>query len=677
MKKNGSNPLVAAQHHKDSTMNRTLTCFVALLLIASWLCGSSNVMASESSQRPIQTKRPFAKLQPVPFFDVQLTDGFWGPWLKASRETTIPHSVEQCEKTGRIKNFETAAKKLANKEEGKYVGLWFNDSDVYKIVEGMSCHTALKSDPELEKQTDKLVKLLADAQCEDGYLDTYFTIERQDERFKHIYKPARHELYCMGHLIEAGVIRYQATGKKDLLDVAIKLADHIDEKFGPDARPEVPEHEELELALVELYRVTGEKKYLDLGKWFIDQRGVHEKRVSFGPENQDHLPVRKQTEIVGHAVRAMYLCMSMADVYQETGDKELLDACRELWESTIHRKLYVTGGIGATGHFEAFSGDYELPNLAYSETCAQIGLVLFAYRMLQIDPQAEYADVLERALYNGTLSGINLKGDRFFYRNRLVSDGKYCRSPWMDCSCCPSNVARFVPQVGRLFYSTDPVEKSLYVHLYGNGSVETMLGGEKVNVTQKTDYPWKGHIELTVDPGKPCEFGLCLRVPGWMTQSETPGKLYRMTGATLADAQMTLKINGEAAPVGDLEDGYCRVGRKWKKGDVVEIDFPMPIRRVYSHEKVETNKDHVALQRGPIVYCVETLDIEGPLDELILSPETKLFAQHRPGMPGGVTVITDSETAKKPRLLAIPYYARDNRGSTSMKVWLPEKKISE
>jgi len=652
-------------------MNHALKCSVALLLIASWLCGSSNVVAEEPNQRPVQTKRPFAKLQPVPFFDVQLSGGFWGPWIKASRETTIPHSIEQCEKTGRIANFEIAA----GRKQGKYAGLWFNDSDVYKIVEGMACHTALKNDPELEKQTDELIKLLTDAQCEDGYLDTYFTIDRQDERFKHIYKPARHELYCMGHLIEAGVVRYQATGKKDLLDVAIKLADHIDEKFGPDAKPEVPEHEQLELALVELYRVTGEKKYLDLGKWFIDQRGVHEKRVSFGPENQDHLPVRKQTEIVGHAVRAMYLCMSMADVYQETGDKELLDACRKLWESTTYRKLYVTGGIGATGHFEAFRGDYELPNLAYSETCAQIGLVLFAYRMLQIDPRAEYADVLERALYNGTLSGINLKGDRFFYRNQLVSSGKYCRSPWMNCSCCPSNVARFIPQVGRLFYSTDPEEKSLYVHLYGNGSCETMLGDEKVKITQETNYPWDGKICLTIDPGKSREFDLYLRVPGWVHEVETPGKLYRATGGS--PVLYALSINEKATLGGVFENGYLPISRTWKKGDVVEIEFPMPITRVYSHEKVETNKDHVALQRGPIVYCVEALDIEGALDELILSPETKLFAQHRPDMLGGVTVITDSETAKKPGLLAIPYYARDNRGSTGMKVWLPEKKISE
>ena len=664
-------------------MNRKLKCSVALLLLASWLCGSSNVIAAEPAKRPVQTRRPFAKLQPVPFFEVQLSDGFWGARLKASRETTIPHCIDQCEKTGRIKNFELAAKKLANNEDGNYIGLWFNDSDVYKIVEGMSCLAALKKDSELEKQTEELVKLLAAAQDDDGYIDTYFTIDRRDERFKHIYGPSRHELYCMGHLIEAAAVRYQATGHKDLLDVAIKLADHIDKEFGPDARPEVPEHEQLELALVGLYRATGEKKYLELAKWFIDQRGVHVRRVSFGSENQDHLPVRKQKEIVGHAVRAMYLCMSIADVYVETGDQELLEACRNLWKSTTYRKMYATGGIGATGHFEAFRGDYDLPNLAYSETCAQIGLVLFAHRMLQIDPHAEYADVLERTLYNGTLSGINLAGDRFFYRNQLISDGKYRRSPWMNCACCPSNVARFVPQVGRLFYSTDPAKKSLYVHLYGNGSCETMLGDGKVKFAQKTNYPWEGHVELTVTPDESREFEVCLRVPQWLRQTETPGKLYHMTDAPSAEEQMTLKINGKPLSPGKLENGYCRISRTWKKGDMVEIDFPMPIQRVYSNENVQENRGHAALQRGPIVYCVEALDIEGPLDSVVLSPETKLFARHRPDFLGGVTVITDkaedleSEISKKSSLLAIPYYARDNRGSTGMKVWLPEKKVSD
>jgi DUF1680 family protein len=325
-----------------------------------------------------------------------------------------------CEQTGRVRNFDRAAGKL----QGNFEGIWFNDSDVYKILEGAAYSLHVRPDAMLDRFTDGVIARIADAQQPDGYLFCYFILGSPDERFKHIHQPARHELYTIGHLIEAGAVHYRMTGKRNLLDVAIKAADHIDSIFGPGKRTDVPEHQEMELALIKLYEATGEKRYLHLAEFFIDQRGNAEGHELYGPYAQDHLPVRKQSEIVGHAVRAMYNCIGMLDLYAHRGDRELLAACRRMWESATHRKMYITGGVGASPHGEAFSADYDLPNeSAYAETCAQIGLILFAHRMLLIEPNAEYADVMERVLYNAFLSGLSLSGERFFYQNRLATRG--------------------------------------------------------------------------------------------------------------------------------------------------------------------------------------------------------------------------------------------------------------
>ncbi len=622
---------------------------------------------------PPKKPAPHVKLAVPPLADVRIEDQFWTPRIKICREVTLPHCFEMCEKTGRISNFAKAAGQMP----GKFQGIWFNDSDVHKILQGAAYSLHMHPDPKLEKMTDDVIAKIAAAQQPDGYILCFFILGNAAERFKHIHRPARHELYTIGHLIEAGPVHYEMTGKRDFLDVAIKAADHIDSIFGPGKRMDVPEHQEIELALIKLYEVTGEKRYLNLAKFFIDQRGNAEGHKLYGPYSQDHRPVRKQDEAVGHAVRAMYNCIGMADLYAHTGDPELLAACRRLWESTTHRKMYVTGGVGATGRGEAFGADYDLPNAtAYAETCAQIGLIFFAHRMLLIEPDAEYADVMERALYNAFLSGLSLSGDKFFYQNRLASKGNYRRPEWYGCACCPSNVVRVYPKLGRFIYAHD--DSTIYVNLYAAGTAKIPVKGSVVTLKQETRYPWDGHVTLTVTPPKQQMFDLCLRIPGWCRDSETPGGLYRTAGEK---AKPTLKINGQEIKYDSLDKGYLRITTNWNPGDKVELDLPMPIRRVYAHPDVKEDAGRVALQRGPIVYCVEAVDHGGRVSHLILPPDAKLTAEHRGALLGGVTVITGKAKARTAGsnelqsvdFLAIPYYAWENRTPGEMTVWLPEK----
>jgi len=618
---------------------------------------------------------PNQKLSAVPLGEVRIADRFWAPRIATCRRVTLPYCFETCEKTGRINNFLKAAGQMP----GRFEGLWFNDSDVYKVLEGAAYSLRTHPDPKLDKLTDEVIAKIAAAQQPDGYLYCFFTIDNRDQRFKNICRPARHELYCMGHMIEAGAVHYEMTGKQNMLRVAAKLADHIDSVFGPGKRHEVPEHQELELALIKLYRVTGEKKYLKLGQFFIEQRGNAGGHKLYGSYSQDHLPVRQQEEVVGHAVRAMYNCAGMADLYAETGDEQLLAACRRLWQSTTHRKMYITGGVGARGAGEAFGADYQLPNqTAYAETCAAIGLIFFAHRMSLIERDAEYVDVLERVLYNGFLSGVSLSGEKFFYQNRLAARGDYRRQPWYRCACCPSNVVRVLPKIGRYVYAHD--DKSIYVNLYVAGSGKLEVDQSSVSLTQQTRYPWDGEVKLTLQPAQAAMFDLCLRVPGWCKDKQTPGGLYRAAGSEQIETQAVLRINGQAVPTGGLHKGYVRITRLWKPGDVVELQLPMPIRRVHAHQNVEADAGRVALQRGPIVYCVEGVDHGGGVRQLVLPPDAKLSAEHRPGLLGGVTVITGkamartagSEKLTPVDLLAVPYYAWDNRGGGEMAVWLPE-----
>jgi len=608
--------------------------------------------------------RPVKTVTCVPFWKVQVADGFWSARLDANRKTTIPASFKFCESTKRIDNFAIAAKQ----KEGKFTGAHFNDSDVYKIIEGAAYMLKVNPDAKLEKYVDGVIAKFAAAQQSDGYLDTYFTIARTDQRFKHIYPGARHELYCMGHLIEAGAAHYEVTGKKNLLTVAIKLADHIDSIFGPGKRGEVPEHQQLESALIRLYRVTGEKRYLKLGQFFIDQRGNAKTRKLYSHYQQDHMPVRKQSEVVGHAVRAMYNCMGMADLYMETGDAELLSACRRLWENTTRRKMYITGGVGATGRGEAFGKNYELPNeSAYAETCAAIGLVFFAHRMWQISPDGEYIDVLERALYNGILGGVSLAGDDFFYVNRLASTGKSgrgaARRKWFGCACCPSNVCRFIPAVPGYAYARRGDE--LYVNLYLPGSAKMKMNAGEVTLVQQTKYPWDGAVKITVKPAKPAEFTLKLRIPSWARGKPVGGDLYRYAKAS--GGAIGLQVNGSDVAM-KIDKGYASIGRKWKSGDTISLSLPMPVRRVLAHEKVLADTGRVALERGPMVYCAEGKDNADKALDIVLDDGVSLKSEYHKGLLGGVSVVT-GKLKGGGGFVAVPYFARANRGASEMNVW--------
>ncbi len=651
----------------------TLRPFSAADRRAVWLFCVLLAATISRADSPARTPPHQRLATPAPQ-DVIVDGEFWGPRIRTCRDVTVPYCIETCKTTGRIANFLKASGKAA----GAFEGAHFNDSDVYKIVEGADRMLAVYPDAERQKAVDAIVAEFAAAQQPDGYLDTFFTIDRRAERFRHISRNARHELYCMGHAIEAGATRFELRGERDFLEVARRLADHIGSVFGPGKRGEVPEHQELELALIKLYRVTGEKRYLDLARFFIEERGNAAGHDLYGAYSQDHLPIREQSEIVGHAVRAMYNCCGVADLYAESGDPELLAALRRLWKSTTWRKMYVTGGVGATRHGEAFSHDYHLPNAtAYSETCAQIGLALFAHRMLLIEPRAEYADVLERVLYNSFLSGLSLSGDRFFYQNRLASRGDYRRQPWYGCACCPSNVVRVYPRIGELAWSSE--DDAIWAHLYVGGTARLKTASTVVTVRQRTGYPWNGSVSMTVTPQRASRFGLCLRIPGWCREQQTPGGLYVLDATGAPPRPWTVKVNGEPIDAARLANGYLKIARTWKAGDVVELDLPMPIRRVRAHPRISQDRGRVALQRGPIVYCLEGADHDAPLDRVVLPPDAKLKASHRGDVLGGVTVLegtgrvtTDDGEAKNVDLVAIPYYVWDNRAAGDMAVWLVE-----
>ena len=603
-------------------------------------------------------------VKPVSFANVHVDEGFWARRLEVNRNVTIGHCLRQCEETGRIDNFAIAA----GLKEGQFTGAHYNDSDVYKIIEGAVYSLKIHPDPELERYLDEVIAKIAAAQQDDGYLYTYFTINRPDQRFKHISPGPRHELYCMGHFIEAAVAHYRMTGKRTMLDVAVRLADHIDSVFGPGKRNNVPHHQEVEAALIKLYRITKERRYLRLAQFFVDHRGDLDGRASVTFYGQDHLPVRKQSEIVGHAVRGMYNCVNMASLYMEIGDAELLAAARRLWESTTQRKLYVTGGVGAVGRGESFGNDYQLPNqTAYAETCAGIGLVFFAHHMWQITPDAEYIDVLERTLYNEVLGGVAITGDAFFYPNKLLSTGEgwgSMRQNWFRCACCPSNIYRFIPAVPGYMYGH--LADNLYINSFIAGTAAVKTDSRTVTLKQETGYPWEGDVKITVNPARAAEFTIHVRIPGWARNQPSPGDLYRYADRTI-EPQFRLQVNGR--DVGSkLERGYVAIKRKWTAGDVITLEMAMPVRRVLAHEKVINNAGRIALERGPIVYCVEWPDNDGKVLDIVLDDDVVLKPEHRKDLLGGVTVLTGTLRSGR-KFTAIPFYARANRGPGRMNVW--------
>ncbi|HXF61937.1 MAG TPA: glycoside hydrolase family 127 protein [Caldilineaceae bacterium] len=624
------------------------------------------------------------KLQPVPFTAVAIDDAFWSPRLETNRTVTIPYDFKKCEETGRISNFE----KAAGWREGPHEGIFYNDSDVFKIIEGAAYSLNIHPDPSLDRYLDDLIAKIAAAQEPDGYLYTARTIAERngtvdalpdDREGKTRWSNLRvsHELYNVGHLYEAAVAHYRSTGKRTLLDVALKNADLVASVFGPGKRHDVPGHQEIEMGLVKLYQVTGEARYLRLAHFFLDERGHARGRALYANHDnpgymQDHLPVVEQTEAVGHAVRAGYMYCGMADVAALTGHAAYIAALDRLWENVVGRKLYLTGGIGARHRGEAFGEDYELPNLtAYAETCAAIANAMWNFRMFLLHGDAKYLDVLERTIYNGFLSGIALTGDRFFYVNPLAFDGKFAfnrralsREPWFDCSCCPSNVVRFLPSLPGYVYAHDG--DNLYVNLYlGNHATVAMEPGP-VQIRQTTGYPWSGEISLSMEPAQPQEFTLYLRIPGWARAQPVPSDLYRyVDGFT---EQPALAVNGEPVTLA-LERGFARLRRRWQPGDVVTLHLPMPVRRVAGHPNVADNIGRVAFERGPLVYCAEWVDNSGSLEAHRVPDGVVFEPVWRDDILQGLMALR-GDTGDR-TLTLIPYHLWAHRGVGEMAVWLP------
>ncbi|MBQ8046757.1 MAG: glycoside hydrolase family 127 protein [Prevotella sp.] len=579
----------------------------------------------------------------VDFSHVRIADDFWSPRLERHVTATLPTCIDQIEnQTGRIQNFINAGR-----GEGRHSGIFFDDSDVYKAMEGMAYSLVNHPDKALEAKLDQWIDYMETAQREDGYINTYYTLTGLDKRWTDM---DRHEMYCAGHMIEGAVAYYLATGKDKFLKVCERMADHMMSIFGPGKRHWVPGHEEIELALVKLYETTGEEKYLNFAYWLLEERGHGHGIGPNGPWNkvyyQDEVPLRNLENIGGHAVRLMYLFCGMADITaykQGTGYMEALD---ELWHDVVDRNMYITGGIGQTATNEGFSEDYSLPNAsAYCETCASIGMVLWNYRMNQFSGEAKYIDVLERAMYNGVLAGVNLEGDRFFYVNPLEADGNHHRQAWFGCACCPSNVSRFLPSVGNYVYGTS--RDALYVNLYIGNEASLNVDGKQVSLAMNTQYPWDGTIRITFRNGM--DKALKMRIPGWC-------KAYKVT------------VNGKPSGAVSEEKGYAKLSRKWKKGDVVELQLAMPVEKVAADERVKEDKGKRAIQRGPLVYCAEAIDNAGTYDSFRLSSTTRFALCSLGGMLQGMQGITADNGREVLRL--IPYYAWDNRDASKMKVWI-------
>lgn len=620
-------------------------------------------------------------VRPVPFTDVHFNDAFWAPKIEVNRTVTIPYAFGKCEETGRVNLFERAARALRGEPlaDRSAPGYPFDESDEYKILEGAAYCLAVKKDPKLDKYVDEIIAKIAAAQEPDGYLYTTRTINPEHphewsgkERWVN-EQDNSHELYNLGHLYEAAVAHYQATGKKTLLNVAIKSADLLDRTFGPGKRKIWPGHEVVEMGLAKLSRATGNKRYLMLAKFFLDCRG------GAGEYWQAHKPVVEQTEAVGHAVRASYLYTGMADVATMTGDVSYVKAIDTLWDNVVSKKLYITGGIGATGAGEAFGANYELPNMsAYCETCAAIGNAYWNQRLFFLHAEGKYFDVLERTLYNGLISGVGLDGKSFFYPNPLESNGQHSRSAWFGCACCPGNVARFMASVPGYVYAEQG--KNLFVNLYVGSDAKVSVDGSTVDLKQTTNYPWDGKIKLDVNPAKSKAFALKVRIPGWALNQAVPSDLYRFT--TSIREVPTLSVNGKNVDLA-IDRGYATIDRVWKKGDVVTLSLPMPVRRIEANDKVEADKGRIALQSGPIVYALEWKDNPGvKVRNLMVADDAPISTELKPELLGGVKVLKGTAqtvqanedgkpTVTKHEFTAIPYYAWANRGRGEMTVWIP------
>lgn len=614
-------------------------------------------------------------VQPVPFTAVKIDDSFWSPRFETNRKVTVWYDFQKCEETGRIDNFAKAGGLM----KGEFKGIPFDDSDVYKVIEGAAYTLATHPDPKLDAYLDDLIAKIASAQEPDGYLYTARRLlppekmPKMSGKERWTNESASHELYNVGHLYEGAVAHFLATGKRSLLDVALKNANMLCQTFGPGKVQYPPGHEEIEIGLAKLYRVTGEKKYLDLAKFLIDVRGRPETHKLYGPGAQDHKPIVEQTEAVGHSVRAGYLYSGVADVAALTGEQAYVDPIGRIWEDVVTKKLHLTGGIGARRSGEAFGEAYELPNgSAYLETCAAIANALWNHRMFLLQGDSRYVDVLERILYNGFLSGVSLSGDRFFYPNPLETNGvskfnqgQNERAPWFGCSCCPVNVVRFIPSIAGYLYATRG--DVLYVNLFAGNSATVKVAGNEVGLKQTTRYPWDGAVKLEVNPAAPAGFELRMRIPGWARNQPVPSDLYRYADASSAAPQ--LAMNGQPVAL-EMENGYARIKRTWKKGDVVTLNLPMPVRRVLANEAVKEDRGRYAIERGPVLYCAEGADNGGKVLDKVPGAEVKLTTQERTDLLGGIVTIQLTPAQKGDALTLIPYYAWANRGPNEMIVWM-------
>ncbi|QDA58747.1 glycoside hydrolase family 127 protein [Hymenobacter jejuensis] len=636
-------------------------------------------------------------IRPVSFTQVKLADNFWLPRLKTNTDVTIPASFQRCEATNRVKNFEMAAAR-----QGKFATTFpFDDTDIYKTIEGASYSMSLYPDEQLAAYVEALIAKVGAAQEPDGYLYTARTI---DPAHPHPWagmkrwekeRELSHELYNAGHLYEAAVAHYQATGKKSLLNIALKNADLVCATFGPGKLSVAPGHEIVEMGLVKLYRVTGQPKYLQTAKFFLDQRGQYK---GYDPKSndvwkngqywQDDKPVIAQKEAEGHAVRAEYLYSAMADVAALTGDKQLLAAVDTIWNNMVSKKFYVTGGTGAVPGGERFGNNYELPNAtAYNETCASVADVYWNQRMFQLHGDSKYADIMEKVLYNGLLSGVGLDGKSFFYSNAMqiknsasFAQTEPARAGWFDCSCCPTNLARLFPSLPGYVYAQH--DKDVYVNLFVSSTTLLKVGKQPLQLTQQNNYPWDGGLKFTVNPDKPLDFNLLVRIPGWARGEAMPSDLYRFAGPS--EQKVSIKINGKPVQY-TMRKGYAVLPRKWHKNDVVEVTLPMEVRQVVANAKVQDDLGKVALQRGPIMYCAEWTDNHGKATNLIVPPTTSFATNFQPSLLNGITTLTATVPAVKvdeaantistvtQTLTAIPYYAWANRGKGEMTVWFPAK----
>lgn len=641
---------------------RLLFCGVVLWGLAS--CGDSYV-------------KPDAPIQEVSFTRVHLEDGFWLPRIETNRTVSIPSAFRECEKNGRFDNFAIAGGLKKGEHRGDFS---FDDTDPYKVIEGASYSLAVKYDKALDAYLDSVISLIAAAQEPDGYLTTCVTNRCYrlsgwwgKQRWEKINS---HELYNSGHLYEAAVAHYQATGKRTLLDVAIRNADLVCQVFGPGEgqihRPSG--HPIIEMALAKLYKVTGNEKYLQTARYFVEETGRGTDGHQLSEYSQDHKPILQQDEIVGHAVRAGYLYSGVADVAALTHDTAYFNALCRIWDNMAGKKLYITGGIGSRAQGEGFGPDYELNNqTAYCETCASIANVFWNYRMFLATGDAKYADVLERALYNGVISGVSLSGDKFFYDNPLESMGQHERQRWFGCACCPGNITRFMASVPLYMYATQA--NDIYVNLYIQSKARLTTEANQVTLEQTTAYPWEGKVTLTVTPETEQEFALRLRIPGWAQDSPVPTDLYAFTGKAGA---YSVSVNGKKVHA-RLYDGYATIHRRWKAGDVVEVDLPMDVRRVKANDKVEDDRGKLAIERGPIVFCLEGKDQpDGHVFNKFIPDGTPMTASYDADLLNGVVVLTGTAkevekdgTVKDVAFKAIPYSTWNNRGADQMAVWIP------